>query len=123
MIEKKASKLNSYFDEKIAICGRRSGELVAEERIDEATFEKIKANVYDIFRTVWSAALRTCKGDPDAAGRFFVQKTEEIPANWAAAYDRAKQYNDAAKMQIEQIKLDTIGEIKDSFSEIWEGAE
>ncbi len=123
MIEQKVSRLNSYFDEKITICGQRNKELLADERIDEATFEKVKANVYDIFRTILSVAGKTCKGDPEAIRRFYMQKTEQIPSNWVAAYDKAKQHNDAVKMQIEQIKLDTIGEIKDSFAEIWEGAE
>ncbi len=122
MIEKKVTQLNSYFDEKIRICGQRNKELLADERIDEATFEKVKANMYDIFRTILSVAVETCKGDPEAIRCFFMLRAEQIPSNWAAAYDKAKQHNDAVKMQIEQIKLDTIGEIKNQFIEIWEGA-
>ena len=51
MIEQKVSMLNSYFEGQIALCGQRNKELLADERMDEATFEKVKANVYDIFRT------------------------------------------------------------------------
>jgi hypothetical protein len=123
MIEQKVSKLNSYFEGQIALCGQRNKELLADERMDEATFEKVKANVYDIFRTILSVAVKTCKGDPGAVQRFFVQKAEQIPSNWIAAYDKAKQHNDVVKMQIEQIKLDTIHEIRENFAKIWEGAE
>jgi len=123
MIEQKISKLNSYFEEQIAICGQRNKALLADERADEAAFEKVKANVYDIFRTMLSVAVTTSKGDPDAARRFFIQKTEQIPSSWASAYDNAKQHHDAVKMRIEQIKLDTVGEIKESFAKIWEGIE
>lgn len=123
MMEQKVSKLNRYFDEQITMCGQRERELSADDRRDEATFEKIRANVYDIFRTILSVAVKTCKGDPEAAGQFFVRKTEQIPANWAAAYEQARQHDDAVKTQIERVKLDTIEEIKQVFAQIWEGAE
>ncbi len=123
MIEQKVSKLNHYFEEQIAMCGQRNKQLLADERTDEATFEKVRANIYDIFRTILSVAIKTCKGDHHAVRRLFVQKAEQIPSSWVAAYDKAKQHNDAVKMQIEQIKLDTTGEIKENFTKIWEGAE
>ena len=123
MMEQKVSKLNHYFEEQIAMCGRRNKELLIDERTDEADFEKVKANVYDIFRTILSVAVKTGKGDSNAVRRFFVQKSEQIPSSWETAYDNAKQHNDAVKMRLEQIKLDTINEIKENFAKIWEGAE
>ena len=122
MMEQKLSRLKRYFDGQIALCDQRNKELLADDRIDEAAFERVRANVYDIFRTVLSAAVKACSGNPDAVRRFFVQKTEQIPANWAAAYERARQHNDAVRLQIEQIKLDTIREIKESFATLWEEA-
>ena len=123
MIEQKVSKLNRYFEEQIAMCNQRNKKLLDDERPDEATFEKVKANVYDIFRTILSVAVKTSKGDPDAVRRFFVQKTEQILSSWVTAYDKAKQHNDTVKMCLEQIKLDTIGEIKENFAKTWEGAD
>ncbi len=123
MIEQKVSKLNRYFEEQIAMCNQRNKKLLDDERTDEAAFEKVKANVYDIFRTILSVAVKTSKGDPDAVRRFFVQKTEQIPSSWVTAYDKAKQHNDTVKMCLEEIKLDTIGEIKENFAKTWEGAE
>ena len=123
MIEQKVSKLNRYFEEQIAMCNQRNKKLLDDERTDEATFEKVKANVYDIFRTIFSVAVKTSKGDPDAVRRFFVQKIEQIPSSWVTAYDKAKQHNDTVKMCLEQIKLDTIGEIKENFAKTWEGAD
>lgn len=123
MIEQKVSKLNRYFEEQIAMCNQRNKKLLDDERTDEATFEKVKANVYDIFRTIFSVAVKTSKGEPDAVRRFFVQKIEQIPSSWVTAYDKAKQHNDTVKMRLEQIKLDTIGEIKENFAKTWEGAD
>lgn len=79
MIEQKVSKLNDYFEGQIALCGQRNKELLADERMDEATFEMVKANVYDIFRAILSVAVKTCKGDPDAVQRFFVQRQSKFP--------------------------------------------
>ncbi len=121
-MEQKVCKLNSYFEQQIALCGRRNQELLADGRTDEADFEKVKANIYDIFRTVLSAAVNTGKGDPDAVRHFYVQKAEQIPASWATAYEKAKEHNDPVKMRLEQIKLDTIREIRERFAKIWEGA-
>ncbi len=123
MIERKISKLNDWFGEKIALCGRRNQELNENGRTDEAIFEKVKANIYDVFRTVLSVAVKTGNGDSDAVKTFFVQRAEQIPAGWAAALEKAKEHHDTVRMQTEQIKLDTIFEIREEFARIWEGAE
>ena len=115
MFEKKLSLMKTYFDEQIALCNQRSKELFADCREDEAVFEKIRANVFDIFRTVLSAAEKTGKGNAEAAARFFLLKLEQIPSNWIESYEKAKQHNDTAKMRTEEIKLDTLREIKEQF--------
>lgn len=122
MMEEKQSQLTAYFKHQIEDCGNRRDTLLADDRADEADFEKVKSNIYDIFRTVLSAAVRTCKGDEDAVKQFFLMKTAQIPSNWTASYDRASLHNDMEKMRIERIKLDTIEEIKQMFEQIWEGA-
>lgn len=120
MLEKKVSKFNSYFDRQISLCEQCNERLLADDRTDEAVFEKIKANIYDIFRTILSAAVETGKGDAEAVKRFFTLKIRQIPSSWTTAYDQAKQHDDAVKMQIEQIKLDTVDQIKEMFAKIWE---
>ena len=59
MIDQKISKLNSWFEEKIALCSKHNQELNMDGRTDEAIFEKVKANIYDIFRTVLSSTTRS----------------------------------------------------------------
>lgn len=121
-MEQKISDLNCYFAQQIAMCGQRGQALQADDRADEAIFEKVKANVYDIFRTVFSVAVQTCKEDPDAVQRFFALRLEQIPTSWAAALEEAKKHDDAVKMRLEQIKLDTVGAIRENFVKIWEAA-
>ncbi len=122
MIEHKISKLNSYFDKEISLCKHRSETLLADDRADEADHEKIKANVYDIFCTILSVAVKTGKGDSEAVRHFFLLKIQQIPSNWAASYEQAKLHDDMVKMQIEQIKLDTINNIKEMFTVIWDAS-
>ena len=123
MMDQRISKLNSWFDERIALCGQRNQELSMEGRTDEAIFEKVKANIYDVFRTVFSVAVKTGSGNADAVKTFFVQRAEQIPAGWAAALEKAREHDDIVRMRTEQIKLDTIQEIREEFAKIWEGAE
>lgn len=122
-MEQNVERVNRYFAERIAQCEQRNRALLADERMDEAVFEKVKANIYDVFRTVFAVAVKTGGDDPDAARRFFDQKAEQIPASWAMARDQARQHQDTVKMRVEQIKLDTAEEVRQSFARIWEATE
>ena len=114
-------KFESYFDKQIAACKQRSKLLAEDDRTDEGNFEKVRANVYEIFKTILSVAERVCGKDDLAKREFFLQKAEQIPTSWTASYEKAKQSGDVEKMHIESIKLDTIQEIKDMCMRIWEG--
>ena len=120
IINEKQKEFTAWLGSQIAACEKRREKLLADERSDESDFEKIKANIYDIFRTVFNVALKTSDGDADAARRFFLLKAEEISANWKASYDKAKQHNDVHKMQIERLKLETMQDIKNAFERIRE---
>lgn len=113
-------KLVNYFDEQIAACKQRSEILAVDDRMDEANIEKVRANIYNIFKTILSVAEKVCGTDDVAKKHFFLQKAEQIPENWSAAYENAKKHGDAEKMLIESTKLDTIQEIKDKFIQVWE---
>ena len=119
-MSEKQRKFESYLNEQEMACRRYSGVLAKEGRIDEGNFETIRANIYEIFRTIFSVAERTCGNDEFAERDFFLQKAEQIPANWMASYKKAEQNGDAKKMHIEGIKLDTVQKIKDMFMQIWE---
>ena len=113
-------KFESYLDEQIADCKQRSKLLAEDDRMDEGNFEKVRANVYDIFKTILAVAERVCGEDDLAKRAFFLQKAEQIPTSWTASYEKAKQNGDVKKMHVESIKLDTIREIKDMCMQIWE---
>ena len=113
-------KFESYLDEQIAACKQRSKLLAEDDRMDEGKDEKVRANIYEIFKTILSVAERVCGKDDLAKRRFFLQKAEQIPTSWTISYEKAKQNGDVKKMHVESIKLDTIREIKDMCMQIWE---
>ena len=119
-MDEQKRKLISYFDEQIAACKRRTGLLIADDRMDEGNIEKVRANIYEIFKTVFSVAEKVCGEDDLAIKDFFLQKAEQIPLNWTNSYENAKKHGDVEKMHIENVKLETIREIKDTFLQIWE---
>lgn len=122
-MNEKQSQFQHFFEEQIALCAQRGGQLLADGREDEATFEKIKGNIYDIFRTILALAVKTCADDAEAVGEFFRLRIEQIPSSWELAYEKAKEHNDVSKMHLEQTKLDAVQQIKEEFARIWEGAQ
>lgn len=118
-MSERQQKFECWLEEQIAACKQRGRRLQADDRTDEANFEKIRANVYDIFKTVLSVAGRVCGEDERARKAFFSQRAEQIPASWEASYETARQNGDAAKMHIETIKLDTIREIREMCMQVW----
>ena len=122
MMEGKAAALDRWFEERIALCAQRRQALLADDRGAEATFEKVRANVYDIFRTVLSAAGKASEGE-EAAGRFFLRRLESIPSGWKASYEKARAHDDPVKLLIERIKLDAVREIQEEFLRVWGEAE
>ena len=120
MNEQIIETMNEFFADRIAGCEQRGRELSADERGDEAVNEKVRANIYDVFRTVLSAAVKGGRGDAKAVRNFFSERLEVIPAGWVASYEKAREHDDAVKMQIEKIKLDAVAEIREYFSKVWE---
>lgn len=120
MNDSKITALNDYFNNEILLCTKRADSLIADARADEAVFEKVRANIYDIFRTVFSAAVRSKEGDMQAVREFFLAKLEEIPANWSSSYDAAVLHHDEVRMNTETIKLETARAIKKNFLQIWD---
>lgn len=122
-MEQKVIHFMQYFNEEIDLCEQRNRQLLAEGRTDEATFEKVKANIFGIFRTVLTVAQDSCKGNEAEIGRFFALRIEQIPASWQISCAKAEAHNDEVKQRFEQIKLDTAARIRARFCALWEAAQ
>lgn len=100
--------LHEYLTEQTALCREKARALQADDRCDEAIFEKVRANVFDIFRTVWEAAEK--QPEPMA---FFRARLSDIPANWEAAQEKAKAHGDEGRAHTEQVKLEAVRAIRE----------
>lgn len=118
-MQDKINKLNHYFDENISECNRRYAELQADDRKDDAVFEKIRSNVFGIFKQVLSVAIKQCASKPDETYSFFMKRLDAIPINWETAYNKAREHGDAADVQIEKLKLDAVRDIRNNVMQIW----
>lgn len=99
----------TWSDAQISACTSKQKLLAADNRQDEASFMQIRANVYGIFRAVWTAV----KGDLTV----FMTKLTSIPAVWEQSLQLARQHGDDHKACIEQIKLETADDIRRHIKE------
>ena len=111
------NQINDYFEEKIAGCQAAAAALNADNRADEAVFEKIRRNVYDIFRTVYAAGEKVSGGDGSKQLVFLRRRLEEIPASWRNALEAARGHGNSEKAHIEQLKLDVVAEIQQRMAD------
>lgn len=118
-MEEKIAGMNTFFEERIAECGQRKQALLADNREDEGTFETIRANIYDIFRTVFSVAVKNGGENGENVQSFFAARIRQIPSNWVAAQEKARAHQEEDKAYLEQIKLDAVADIRENFAKIW----
>ena len=88
--------------------------LYQENKYDEAKFEKIKRNVYQIYIKMFRISMRS-----DNVIKTFEGYLEKIPQNWKESLEEAKVINDFETEHIEMVKLETKDEIKDIFKKVY----
>lgn len=110
-----SAMFSAFLTEQVDACKAKEQNLLSKSRKDEANFEKIRTNIFELFQSVWSAANKSSENPQ----RFFLKKLEKIPVNWQNSLEKAVQYDDAGKAHIETIKLEAAKEIKGAFQRIW----
>lgn len=106
------SDILKWFRDKISECENCRASLWEENREDEANFEKIRANVYDIFRTMTELAVKNNGDDIDKTCDYVMEKLQQIPSSWRESLTRARVHDDSQKERIEEIKLETVSVIE-----------
>lgn len=89
--------------------------LVAENRKDEASMVRIRANIAGIGKTVWQAVQRTEKAEDRK--RVYCAKMDALRVAWQESRMRAEKYADQDKVMIEEIKLEQLEKVLDAFEE------
>lgn len=120
MNDMKRENTASYFADRIAQYKKLAQELTFDDRADEAVFAKVRMNVYDIFSTIFSVAVKTAGQEDEKVVQFFLTRLQQIPQSWHTALANAEQHGDTEKAHIERIKLDAVAEIRKEVERIWE---
>lgn len=110
-------QMQAWLSRRAAQARERGTALRADGRGDEANFETVRANVYEIFHTVLGVAARTGQGDAHRERSFFESRLAQIPQPWRASLERAQAHGDEQKAYIERIKLDALEEITRAWTE------
>lgn len=118
-MKQKIEAMNAYFARQIAACKQKEQALRQDERRDEAVFEKIRANVYDIFYTTLAATVRICRENEAEIEPLFRQKLKILPTAWERAREAAAQHGDDARVQLEDIKLEVVQQIRAQLAQSW----
>lgn len=101
-------------------CEEREKALIADERKDEANLCKVEANIFDIFKTLYTVSEKQSKSDEECR-EMFMAKAKAIPDNWKKSYELAKEHNDSGKILIEETKLKVVDKIMQTFYQLMEG--
>ena len=118
-MENKQKKFIQYLDKSMESCVKQEQQLIADSRKDEANMMKVKANIYDIFKSMFQLSVKNKPRDPAGISEAFLKKLDSIPQNWMKSYDLARRNQDAVKILVEETKLDTVKEIRNVFMKIW----
>ncbi len=103
----------TYIDETTAKLQQEERELAATDRKDESNLMKIRINVYGICKTLFEVSRKQNAGE--ALKEDYLKRLTRLPENWKISYEKAKEHNDVEKIVIEEIKLQTLEEVKNEF--------
>ena len=120
MKKNKREAFYNYLDVKMKESTLNEQQLLKEERADEASHEKIKSNIYQIFKTIYLSLEKNPTRTQEEIKEQFLEKLEAIPNNWKIALDKAREHQDAKKILIEEIKFEIRDEIQATFMKIME---
>lgn len=114
MHDRTMTQMDNWLAAQKQACLARQAALQSDGRQDEAVFQRIRANVFDMALAVWHAAAKQ-----ESPAEFFSRRMEQIPASWLAAREKALAHQDTVQAHIEKIKLDAAAEIRAAFRQIW----
>ena len=92
--------------------------LVKDDRKDESNILQAKANIYDIFKALWTASKNTTS-DLDGFKAAFLNKAAAIPSAGEGSLAKAKEHNDTFQVLIEEAQLSAVAAIKGKFAEMF----
>ena len=118
MESEKTSAFISYLDQRTTSVQEDTLRLIADDRREEANFEKIRANIFQIVKTMLQASARISQEESERVG-FLEAKLALFQETWEGYLRKAKEHGDDLKIVQEQTRLEALAEIRDTFQKIW----
>lgn len=124
-MNKVIDKYLAYINERIAEHKRNSEAYKADDRKDEANLEMIKANICEVFRTLFITDTKQLEkkdlSEYKDINLFadYLTRFNTIPANWKTSLEKAKAHGDVTKQVIEETKLEVAKELKEKLNSIF----
>ena len=110
--------MSTYLEELEAAAAKLAGEaasLKASGRDDEATLARIRINIHDICRTLYTVCARSAQGEAFRA--LYLRKLDHLAQEWQSARERAAQHDDGCRAAIEDVKLETLAANRQAYLE------
>lgn len=118
MESEKTTAFISYLDQRTASVQEDIHRLMADDRRDEANFEKIRANIFQIVKSMLQASARISQEEGERIG-FLETKLALFQETWEGYLAKAKEHGDDLKVVQEQTRLEALAEIQDVFRKTW----
>lgn len=102
-------------------CDNKEHLYKADNREDEALFEKIKRNIAQIFLSMLGVSYKQTKsagGNEEMLISKFSKFFDTIPATWKASLEDAKETDDYETVYVEETKIAMADRIKVEFLQI-----
>lgn len=109
----------ALLEEREKILQKKERALAESDRKDEANMVKIQMNIYGVCKTVFEVMERT--HEAGAVKAAYLQKLEGFRDGWKASLDKAKSHDDVEKIVVEELKLEALADVKNTFLKMADG--
>ena len=118
MDSEKNQEFISYLDSRTSSVQEDIRRLIADNPKDEADFEKIRANIFQIIKTISQTSTKVSQEESERTA-FLNGKLTLFQETWEGFLTKAREHEDDLKILQEQTKLEALAEIRDAFQRIW----
>ncbi len=106
------NKFIEYIDQAVERLQREEKMLAATDRKDESNLVKIRINVYGICKSIYRV-FQSKLGDSLKSA--YLDKLDSLAVGWQESKNKAQEFNAVDKMIIEDIKLQTLANVRLEF--------
>lgn len=107
------NKFIEYIDQAVERLQREEKMLAATDRKDESNLVKIRINVYGICKSIYRVFAQSKLGDSLKSA--YLDKLDSLAVGWQESKNKAQEFNAVDKMIIEDIKLQTLANVRLEF--------